>query len=726
MLNDTHINVFNDTHVFPQERQNHWQVFPYPTGGVTVYENPPAFVWLPLPEDTDHTVPYTVTVEYANGTPFLSETVYGNTFVPTVLFAAGDYRWQITAGNAVRQWESFTVAENAIPFLRPTVDEVVNGIPAEHPRHLFAPSDLAALRESRADALDTLRRNVAQAYKDGLPARPLYHTDENALPYREYFGRFRDFCDRNLVACALGYYLLEDKNAGAFAKRLFLHICDWNPLGPCSLCGPWGDEVGLSCARCFPAVFDMLAPLMDAKERAYAAGTVIAYAIQCEERLVKLDYMKNPGNSHAGRLPAYLGEAALALWGEPNIDHEMLRRWLTYALTVFGGMFPFFGTPDGGWAEGTFYATSYTKWYLPFFSAVARYCGKSFFDRPFYRNFARYLLHFALPDHELHPFGDGYWCYPESPEWPGFFAQNPFRVYADVADLDDARRYDKQLSRQNLFSLHLLDIFLPTGALVRRDGFTAQPTDADAFPDAGFVSLHSNRRYAAGDLHLMARASKFGPGSHRQPDNGSFALFSGGIALICPSGYFGRAYGTKHHMQWLNTTKAHNAILVDGIGQDFSNFRHTAKIVSCGIEPASGQRIAVLDMTDSYPMLEKWVRTFRVADGHTVIIEDEIRADHPVEITYPLHTLSKPADCHAIESDVPPLSLSVWRHGKHLIVTPDDGCFEELTLCDRFDVDLNEGEPAQFHVQMPGQYHAYYNTGKKSEHHLRVVYRIHE
>ena len=64
------------------------------------------------------------------------------------------------------------------------------------------------------------------------------------------------------------------------------------------------------------------------------------------------------------------------------------------------------------------------------------------------------------------------------------------------------------------------------------------------------------------------------------------------------------------------------------------------------------------------------------------------------------------------------------HHGKHLIVTPDDGCFEELTLCDRFDVDLNEGEPAQFHVQMPGQYHAYYKTGRKSEHHLRVIFRV--
>jgi len=723
MSNVTH-DLFNDTQTktFPQERQSHWQVFPYPVGGVTVYENPPAFVWLPLPDDTDHTVPYTVTVELDDGTLFLQETVYGNTFVPNVLFASGTYRWNIIADGCERGWETFTVAENAIPFLRPTVDEVINSIPAERPRHLFSKSDLPTLRETRSDAIHTLRRNIAQAYRDGLPARPMYHTDETAIPYREYFGRFRDFCDRNLVACALGYYLLDDDEAGSFAKKLFLHLCDWNPHGPCSLCGSWGDEVGLSCARCFPAVFDMLAPLMNDRERAYAAQSVIAYAQQCEDRLIRLDYMKNPGNSHAGRLPAYLGEAALTLWGEPGIDSAMLRRWLAYALQIYGGMFPFFGTPDGGWAEGTFYATSYTKWYLPFFSAVARYSGKSFFDRPFYRNFARYLLHFALPDHELHPFGDGYWCSPESPEWPGFFAQNPFRVYADVSGLSEAAAYDKQLSRQNLFALHLLDVFLPTEALARRDGFTKQPTDTDAFPDAGFVSLHSGRHNPAGDLHLIARASKFGPGSHRQPDNGSFALFWGGTALLCPSGYFGRAYGTKHHMQWLNTTKAHNAILVDGIGQDFGDFRHTAEIVSCGIQ--TGQRMAVLDMTASYPMLEKWVRTFRMTDDHTVIIEDEIMADHPVEITYPLHMLSKPADCHAIESDVPPMSLMVVRHGKRLIVTPDRGCFETLNLSDCFDVALNEGEPEQFHVKMPDQYHAYYTTAKKSEHHLRVVYRI--
>ena len=721
MSNDTH-KMLNDTHTFPTERTGGGQVFPYPVGGETVYENPPAFVWLPLPCDTDHTVLYRVVVKNAAGETAVDAHVHGNTFVPDVLLAPGDYTWNIYADSTARGWEHFTVSEDAIPFLRPTADEVLAGIPAQRPRHLFSESDIPALCASRPEALDALRRNIAQAYRDGLPARPMYHTDADALPYREYFGRFRDFCDRNLVACALGYHLLGDTEAGAFAKRLFLHICDWNPAGPCALNGPWGDEVGLSCARCFPAVFDLLAPLMNDRERAYAAGTVAAYAAQCEARLSGLDYMKNPGNSHAGRLPAYLGEAALVLWGEPGQDPDTLRRWLSYAMQVYGGMFPFFGTADGGWAEGTFYSTSYTKWYLPFFSAVARFSGKSYFDRPFYRNYARFLLHFALPDHEIHPFGDGYWCSPESVEWPGFFAQNPFRVYADLSGLDEAKALDRALGAPQLYQLHLLDVFLPTERLSGAEVHTAPITDADCFPESGFVSLHSKHRAPAGDLHLMARAGKFGPGSHRQPDNGSFALFYGGTAMIAPSGYFGRAYGTQHHMRWYNTTKAHNAILVDGVGQDFGNFRHTAKIVSCGIH--AEMREAVLDMTASYPMLRSWLRTFRIPDDHTLIIEDEIIADTAMTVTYPLHMLSKPADCIAIESDVPPMTLSVTRCGHTLLVTPDEGCFVSLALSDKYDVALNEGEPEQFHVQMPQQYHAYYETDAKAEHHLRVTYRI--
>ena len=700
---------------FPLERTNGMQVFPSPCDGASVPENPPALIWLPLPSDRHDTVLYRCTVTDASGAVVYSTETTGNTAVPGFLFASGTYFWDVEAveSGVLRGVQSFTVTDDAIPFLRPTADQVSEGLPSERPRHLFIKDDIPAILETRREELDVLRRNIAQAYLDGLPERPMFHTDRTALPYREYFGRFRDYCDRNLVACALGYHLLKDEDAGRFAKKLFLHLCDWNPAGPCSLCGPWGDEVGLSCARCFPAVFDLLYPLMTDKERRYAGETVAMYAAQCENRLSSLNYSQNPASSHTGRLPAYLGEAALTLWGTGIVPEETLKHWLNTALTIYNGMFPYYGGADGSWAEGTFYSTSYTKWYLPFFSAVARYSGRNYLDRPFYRNFARYLLHFAQPHYEIHPFGDGYWCTPESPEWPGFFAQNPFRIYAQVSGLADALTCERSLAAPELFQLHLLDVFLPV--FPTASGRTEPITDADAFTDAGFVSLHSDHTSPANDLHLMARASRFGPGSHRHPDNGSFALFCGGTALLTPSGYFGRAYGTAHHMNWLNTTKAHNAILIDGVGQNYRDFRHTGEILSCGIA-ADGSRTAVLDLSASYPMLKRWIRTLRVKDGSTVVIEDEITADHAAVVTYALHTLSEP---EAWED-----GFRVRRGGCMMTVSPDAAQFVSRTITDRYDVDLNEGVPEKFRVTMPQQYHVYFETEKKVKHHLSVTVHV--
>ena len=49
---------------------------------------------------------------------------------------------------------------------------------------------------------------------------------------------------------------------------------------------------------------------------------------------------------------------------------------------------------------------------------------------------------------------------------------------------------------------------------------------------------------------------------------------AGGTALVSPSGYFGRQYGSEHHLRWTNQTVAHNTILVDGQGQ--APFSHEA------------------------------------------------------------------------------------------------------------------------------------------------------
>jgi hypothetical protein len=148
--------------------------------------------------------------------------------------------------------------------------------------------------------------------------------------------------------------------------------------------------------------------------------------------------------------------------------------------------------------------------------------------------------------------------------------------------------------------------------------------------------MHTALGDVQNDFAVLARASKFGSDSHRHADQGSFALFYRGKALISPSGYFGRGYGTKHHFEWLKTTQAHNCILVDGLGQNnVPILESVGKFVSVDKE----NKVCVMDMSTAYPNISKWQRTIALSyDGITV--SDEIEAHEDVEITYCLHALS--------------------------------------------------------------------------------------
>jgi len=693
---------------FPQTRTDVRQLFPFPEDGRLVEENPPCLSWLRPEGDPACTV-----VLWDGDAQELWRTETAKNYaIPPVLPKAGRYSWDVFCGNQHRgRWE-FTLAETAVTIHRVTAEALYDQIPDVRPRHLFFREDIENLVAQRATQIDVLRRNITVACASGLPQPPRYHQDPEALPYREYFGAFRDFCDRDLMACALGYALLGDLQAGSHGKALLLTICGWDPFGPCDLNSPLGDEVGLSCARCLPAALDLLYPLLSPAEQQLAAQRVKEYGQQCWIRLKKLDFCANPGVSHAGRLPAYLGEAAMVLKGTGILSRQEALQWLDYALDIYGGIFPYYGTPDGGWAEGPFYASSYTKWYLPFFSAVERYSGCRFLDRPFYQRLTHFFLHFANPDYENHPFGDGYWCHPEDKEWPGFFAQNPCNLYAQRFGPDLALGRAQQDARQALYKLHLLDMFLPYGT-APQVSLTGEAKNVQAFPDAGFISLHTDLSCTQRDFALLARASRFGSDSHRHPDQGSFALFYGGKALISPSGYFGRSYGTKHHTLWLNSTRAHNAILVDGQGQPSKSLQSVGTVLYCREEGAA--KTAKLDMSDAYTDLICWTRTFVLTES-CLTIHDHIEADHPVTITYPLHTLVMPETDGA--------QVLVKREDFRLSIQPVAGDLSDLVITDRFAVDLNEGEPEAYHVTMPPQYHIRWTTPKKAVHDLEVHYRI--
>lgn len=686
-------------------------MFPFPRPGEVVYETPPSLLWL----DEEGIDIYKVEIRNANGETIWHAETTRNGIVPKML-PPGNYSWNVYGGGHERGWQSFSIAENAVRFARPTDSEVFAGLPMTRPRHLFCETDIARLRTAHTAELETLRRNVDLAMSKPLPSPPDYHiiADQpgRMLGHRVYLGKHRETCDRDLVALALGSVLLEDDAAGEQARKLFLTICAWNPDGPCSPDHGWADEIGLSNTRCFPAVFDLLWTRLSEEEREFTARTVAAYAFLTEKRLMRINFFANPGDSHCGRMPAYLGEAALALMGTGVVEDEVLHRWLNYALDIYGGLFPHFGGADGGWAEGMFYAASYTKWYLPFFSAVARYSGKNFLDRPFYQNFIHYLLHFAPPGQENHPFCDGYWCLPDDVEWPGFFAQNPYRVYAGRSGLPLAMEYHRELAAPEIFKLHLLDVFLPPMPPPETN-LVHGVENARAFPDSGYVSLHTNIG-SKQDTVLLARASRFGRVSHQFADQGSFAIIRQGRTFITPSGYYGVGYGSNHHIKWTRTTFAHNCILIDGQPQP-EHFTSTGKIICC--KEDGNLLYAELDLAAAYPMLKSYVRSFTLDKSTLVLtVHDKLSASKPVTVSFLNHTLSKPK---LLKNG----KVTVER-GDTLTITPKAGLLPAVEMTDRFGTELNDGVPPEYRVEMPQQYHLRWETAAATQHEIVMEYRF--
>ena len=121
-----------------------------------------------------------------------------------------------------------------------------------------------------------------------------------------------------------------------------------------------------------------------------------------------------------------------------------------------------------------------------------------------------------------------------------------------------------------------------------------------------------------------------------------------------------------------------------------------------------------MDLGNAYPVKCQYIREITLDDGG-ITVTDRIEAEQPVEVTYPLHTLAAPAATDA--------GFTLERENCCLTVTVLEGLVTDR-ISDRFAVDLNEGEPEQYHVTMPPQYHVYFKGESKCCHTIKVRYAV--
>lgn len=314
---------------------------------------------------------------------------------------------------------------------------------------------------------------------------------------------------------------------------------------------------------------------------------------------------------------------------------------------------------DGEWhnGHGYFHTNCTTLWYVP--SLFSHLTDTNFLGHPFYQNLGRAFVYAWPPKSMSAGFGDG----NEIPN-------SPTRERVALADyiareLNDpyAIWYCNETKQAHGdFDLRLLRIanLKPFPA-----GPTELPVDAPKavwMKDTGEMLAHSDLKGYHNNTFLSFRSSPFASGSHTLADQNAFNLHFSGVPVYRSTGYY-LHFSDPHNLLSYRHTRAHNTILIDGIGQPFTSRAYgklTRMLTGDNISYACGDASnAYCGLTD-YLMwkknfkaskieesvengfgetpLKKYRRHILLLHPNIVVIYDELEAERPVRWDWLLHS----------------------------------------------------------------------------------------
>lgn len=626
--------------------------------------------------------------------PYLSDPVH----LPARPLPPGDYCWDVEACDrndrvlVKRGVWRFRLPEGLTEFPWVAPAEILARVPDTHPRYMFLRDALPEIRRSlqsgRRAAWNSVRSSAERYLNTQPPRPPEYHTYDDPvrrrMGYNAYFREFRRVIDNAMSTLALAYVLSGDRRYGLAAKRILLEVESWGIEGPMSVMAPWGDEPGLSMAKHGHRAYDWLYDLFEEDERRRVREMTIGRARQVLTRLKRADYLALPGESHNGRLIAYLSEYAVVLKDEAPDAAE----WLDYSLRALTTFYPHWGDRDGGWAEGISYALSYNLIYLGALESLLAATGYDLYRRPFFRRVRRFILYCTSPVGEIKPFGDGFEGGVGSSG--ATLMMHHGRRFRDPHCVWYARQTGASVTADPLI------------ALLTEDDVPAEPPAdlpaAAVFEGVGWAALHSALDRPREDTLILFKSSPFGSVSHSHADQNSFAILKGGRGLAIPSGYYGPAYDMPHHALWTRQTKAHNSILVDGEGQIVRSAKAQGRIAAFRHQRCISYVAG--DATTAYGgKLRRFVRHLVFLRPALVAVLDELEAPGPVEFRWLLHAFEP------MEVDEERRLVICYRAGATLSVRLACEAGLAFSQTDQFDTPYNEGNPPEYWEDKPNQWH---------------------
>ncbi len=621
-----------------------------PADGAAVPLNPPSFTWIAPTNAATYAVQWSRDRAFPAATTTTVEGVVWPTYTHSEAVAPGTYYWRyraVTAKDEVTEWSvarRVEVPAGAATLPMPTLAQQRAKVPQSHPRLFLRPENLPRLRElargREATAFAALRKAADAFIKAGPTPEPEHKgsaRDKNNAELIKYWWPNRvqteKACDE-AETIAFVYLMTGDKAYGEAARRWVLHLASWDPKGNTNftLNCEAGKPLLYRPARAYDWAWDMFTPADRAKVQAAMRERVID-AWNSSEVSRGVGHLQRPFGSHANRVWHKIAETGIAFLDEiPEAP-----QWLDYAVNKFFACYPVWSDDDGGWHEGVSYWSGYqnkTVWWLQVAQSAL---GLDGLKKPFFAQVGDYPLYLAPPHSPNAGFGDLSFRAITAPS----FIEYHVRARSASGDGGNAAYWrwwakENGMRENGGFLGFLYRANLPAMPAPRPP---ADLPPSKVFHGIGVASLHTTLLDSREDVHLAFKASPFGSQSHGHNPQNSFLLNAYGEALLVANGYRD-LHGSKFHYEFVHTTRAQNAVLVNGEGQLPHSVNSTGRIVREQLTPAYDYIAGDATLAYGVRLQKAWRHVvFVKGTNPLVVFYDELVAPEPATFQFMLHGL---------------------------------------------------------------------------------------
>ena len=694
----------------PDAYQDKIRTQPYPKADNELYLNPAPLI-VPQAMKTGERLQFSLsrTEDFSSSETLLSEPQEWCMYNLHRRLEVGTWYWRFRStnlnGTVPGEWSAiyrFEVKNDTPEFVTPPFQTFLANAPLLHPRIYCFLDDRIGEARNRVTShpeYAELQSRASQALKaEYTGMTDLYSRAEELRQHATYLYQA---------------YHLTQKEIYAEKLRQLLEALIVAPPADGQLFA--SNFTASNIAWCLVAAYDLLYNNLSASDRTAAEELMM--------RVARYYYKVNCGfqenhlfdNHFWQQNMRILFQVALSLYDKPAYSSEVLPM-MEYYYELWTARAPASGfNRDGIWHNGTGYfsANILTLAYMPsLLSFISRY---DYLSHPWYQNVGRSLVYTCPPGSKSNGFGDN--------SEKGSEPNRLVAAFADYLACETGNSYAgwyagecRDLLRRD-YELRLYRM------CTDQDYNTAFPAGADKmvwYKDAGEVAMHSAPEDTGKDLALSFRSSTFGSGSHTTASQNAFNLLYKGVDVYRSTGYY-QNFSDAHNLMSYRHTRAHNSLLVNGIGQPYSTEGYGSVMRAMG-----GQHISYClgDASHAYrgisndPMwvgyfkqagieqtpengfgatpLTKYRRHVLMLHPHTVIVYDELEASEAVRWEWLLHSPTE------FKMDVTKKTLSTNNKTQGWVAVTQlfGGHVFTLSQTDRFVV-----PPAITGAEYPNQWH---------------------